>query len=634
MKRRLVAFATVTTLTIGFLAFGFLRTATSVASSGLARSFGASLELVTATGSSALVAPLPEISADKENPKAEQALVRIADQPAGPASLIDEIAALYVTGSVDVAAETATATADTARVALLETPTAASVASLLGSIDLTDLVGSIGRLNLPAAAATEPAILADALHGVVNLSCRQLDEQLRGMPSLERLQAITQGSIAQQVKIKPLGIDTLSTELPVVGNINKLNDNDFDRYDATTRKERAAAYHLRVDLPVIDALGIKAGTRLLEIAIYEVNAENLTAPNLAEATVRASVDMLHVTILDKITGLAELDLKIGHAETSLTNCAQGTDDVLVTKLVDSIGGVTTVGQTGLTAKPGDVVAYKLGLTNRSSRICSVTNIVDQIPTGFTFVSTAGDFGNGVFDARTNRLTWSGVSFGPGPLKTQTVTLRISPTIPSGIYVNRATATGTCTPATAEAPGIQVLGPITVNVLKTVESIAGKLVTTTTGLSAKRGNEVLYKVVVTNSSDESCTISQVVDTLPQGFAMKSTAGQLGAGAYDAGGGTITWDGLEIAPGESAEQAVLTTISPTIAAGTYRNRVTATGSCGTFNGESPAITVAGVLPNRITRPGPLPKTGINDTLMWFGPLLLVGAAAGVTVMRRGR
>jgi uncharacterized repeat protein (TIGR01451 family) len=633
MKRRLLALTTVTTLTIGFLAFGFFGAASSVAEGGLARSFGASVDLTTLTGTSSLIAPLPLVSADKANPEAENALIRIVDQPAGPTSLIDEIAALYVTGRVNVATETAVATSDTARVALLET---IDTPAALPSLDLNDVLGLVGSLGTPKSSvplSSSPSIVADALHGIVTLSCPQL-ETLRTSTSLQRLQAITQGSLAQQVKIKPiLNLDTTNTELPVVGNINKLNVD----LGGSSGKERAAAYHLRLDLPAIDALGIKAGTRLLEIAIYEVNAENLKAANFKEVTVRTAVDMLHVTVLDKITGLPEVDARVGHAEAALVGCGAAkvptSVDVSVVKLVSQIGGLAPTSQTGLTAKPGDDVVYSLQIANHSLETCAITQAVDQLPTGFGYVSDSGGLGSGSFDSTTNKITWSGLNIQPGGSATQSINVRLSQTIPSGIYINRVTATGTCGTFNASAPGIEVLGRITVEVLKTISSIGGVAVKPTTPLTAKAGSEIVYKLVTTNSSQESCTISQVVDQLPPGFTLTSTAGQLGAGTYDSVANTITWDGLEIAPGESAEQGIVAKLAPTIRPGTYRNNATATGSCGTFHGSSPAITVPGVLGNIITR-GPTPRTGIPDQMMWFGPLFLAAAAAGVSVLRRSK
>lgn len=642
MKRRLLAFFTVAFLTNGFLAFGFFGSATSVAQDGLARSFGAAVDLTLGTSTSSLISPLPLVTADKTTTEAERALVRLADIPAGPTSLIDEIAALYVTGRVDVEKEMAIATSDTARVALLESPDVPAQLPGLNLDDLLGLVGTIGKLQPPAAVplvSTSPTILADALHGIVTMSCPQL-ETLRSASTLARLQEITKGSVAQQVKIKGV-LDTKDVALPVLGNINTLNVDLSSGLPAG--KERAAAYNLRIDLPAIEALGIKAGTRLLELSIYEVNAENLKAANLREATVRTSVDMLHVTVLDKVTNLLEVDIKVGHAETSLSRCAPppSVESVPFDKLVDAIDGVRTVSQIGLTAKPGDVVDYGMPIRNNSTNGCVITKIVDHLPAGFSPASAnlTNAFGTGVYNAADRTVTWNNMNLRAGQGLTGKLPALLSASIPTGTYFNRAVATGStpsgaCGPFEARAPGIQVLGDITVDVLKTISSIGGITVTPSTSLTAKPGQEVLYKLLVTNTSRESCTISQVVDQLPEGFAMSSTAGQLGAGTYDSVANTITWDGLEIAPGESAEQGIVTEISTSIRPGRYRNRATATGSCGTFEGRSPAITVSGVLGNIVRRTGPTPRTGINDQLMWFGPLLLVVAVVGTTVLRRSR
>lgn len=460
MSRRVVGFFSLLVImlaAIGLMAFTFLGTATGVAGNATSKAFGANVSLDTALSSSNVIGPLPQVVSDKLSPSNEAALVRIADIPAGGA-LIQEIAALYVQSKVDLTKGTASASSDTAHVGLLRT--AAVAPGKVPLLPAVPGVPGVGGAALPATTFYNRVDL-DAVRGVVNLDCNTL-AGLRTASEVERLNAITKGSQILRLQVPDLSVDL------------KLIDTLTDNLGSTT-DDYAAGLHIRVAL---DTLGLPPlpvlGNRIAEIWLYEVKGTNLTSPSLTNATVSASVTMVHAKILDKTTGLLEADIKIGQAEASLSNCGASptptptvtttstntaTPDPFIvdtTKVVESINGVVTSTQSGLTASPGQEVEYSLTVFNRSSGpSCAITRVEDTLPSGMTLVSNAGDFGNGTYNQSDGTIVWDNLSIPNGEARRQGIVVRFNNDAPAGRYVNRFTATGTCGTFTAFAPAVEI-----------------------------------------------------------------------------------------------------------------------------------------------------------------------------------
>lgn len=487
MSRRVVGFFSLLVIVlaaIGLMAFTFLGTATGVAGNATSKAFGANVSLDTALSSSNVIGPLPHVVSDKLSTSNEAALVRIADIPPGGA-LIQEIAALYVQSKVDLTKGTAFASSDTAHVGLLRTarvvpgkvPLLPAVPAVpaVPAIPAVPAVPGVGGAALPATTFYNRVDL-DAVHGVVNLDCTTL-AGLRTASEVERLNAITKGSQILRLQVPDLNVDL------------KLIDTLTDNLGSTT-DDHAAGLHIRVAL---DTLGLPPlpvlGNRIAEIWLYEVKGTNLTSPSLTNATVSASVTMVHAKILDKTTGLLEADIKIGHAEASLSNCGASptptptvtttstntaTPDPFIvdtTKVVESINGVVTSTQAGLTASPGQEVEYSLTVFNRSSGpSCAITRVEDTLPSGMTLVSNAGDFGNGTYNQSDGTIVWDNLSIPNGEARRHGIVVRFNNGAPAGRYVNRFTATGTCGTFTAFAPAVEI--PVQVLGVKFGETTPG------------------------------------------------------------------------------------------------------------------------------------------------------------------
>lgn len=446
------------------MAFTFLGSASGIAGNASASAYGARLSLDTALSSTSLVGPLPRAAADRIRVSDDASLARIADIPPGGA-LVQEIAALLVSSRIDLTDGSATASADTAHIGLLRT--AAAGGGILPGI-------LPGVLPVPAGPAYNRVDI-DAIHGIVSLDCDTLSA-LRtgpgGVPASEvtLLNAVTRGS-------RILSVDV--PDLSIAGRLfDTLTDNLGNPAD-----DHAAAFHFRLDLATLGVpppLPALAG-RLVEVWLYEVTGNNLRAPSLTNATVGASVDMVHVRVLDRLTLGIEADIRIGHAEASLSNCAAAPPPppptnptitppppnifVNVGKAVEAINGNVVFSQTGLTAGRGQEVEYSLSVFNQSlPATCAITKVVDQLPANTTFVSSAGDFGGGFYNPVDNTVTFDGLAIPGQESRRQGLVLRIDSDAPAGIYVNRFTASGSCGSFLAEAPGISVAGVSTTRVL--------------------------------------------------------------------------------------------------------------------------------------------------------------------------
>ena len=115
----------------------------------------------------------------------------------------------------------------------------------------------------------------------------------------------------------------------------------------------------------------------------------------------------------------------------------------------------TNGTTGAVA-PGTAVGFTLttGVQNTTSIVN--TTIVDQLPAGIGNATGISD--GGVYDAGTNRITWSGLSVTNGKQLTYTAT--VSATATAGTYVNTATITqGPCAGNCSSSSTVTVGGPI-------------------------------------------------------------------------------------------------------------------------------------------------------------------------------
>jgi uncharacterized repeat protein (TIGR01451 family) len=206
------------------------------------------------------------------------------------------------------------------------------------------------------------------------------------------------------------------------------------------------------------------------VILNEQIAENKSAPGPGGTTQDGhgmTVNAIHVIVPTSsiLAGLAGADIIIGHAHSDAICgsavtplCTPGSSlaicqGVTITKLPEDLNVVD--GQ--FVAAPGDTFRYSISIANVAN--CPVTQVIDTLPVGFTFVSASGPLGTPVTGTAQNgaqTLTWfkgSGWAT-PNPL-VETITVKIAANEPAGAYVNQVQVLDDCDQNSASSPPVYV-----------------------------------------------------------------------------------------------------------------------------------------------------------------------------------
>lgn len=211
------------------------------------------------------------------------------------------------------------------------------------------------------------------------------------------------------------------------------------------------------------------------VILNEQMAEDKSAPGPGGTTQMGHgmvVNAVHVIVptTSILQGLAGADIIIAHAHsdaicaspvtplcTGATPPPPDCSGVVITKLpegLDVVGGE-------FVASPGQTFGYSISIANVAK--CPVTQVIDTLPVGFSFVSASGPLGTPTLGTAANgarTLTWfkgSGWST-PNPL-VETITVKISPTEPAGgPYINQVQTLSDCGNNAASAPPVFVGAP--------------------------------------------------------------------------------------------------------------------------------------------------------------------------------
>ncbi len=161
-----------------------------------------------------------------------------------------------------------------------------------------------------------------------------------------------------------------------------------------------------------------------------------------------TVNAVHVFTSGDIGSLANVDLVIGHAH-SEDMCDTGT----VSTPPANPGGSGQALPTGTKAdstkhaNPGEVVTYTLAIATNG---CEVTSVVDQLPSGFQYVSgsASGDLGTtptvsqSPSDPAIQLLEWDNPNGWKAPTLTETLQARVPADAVPGDYVNNVAGEST------------------------------------------------------------------------------------------------------------------------------------------------------------------------------------------------
>jgi uncharacterized repeat protein (TIGR01451 family) len=158
---------------------------------------------------------------------------------------------------------------------------------------------------------------------------------------------------------------------------------------------------------------------------------------------------------------------------------------------------------GTPIDPGDTVQYTIKIKNTGTLGGSMTSVVDDLPSGFTYL-TGSTSGLTTSDPSISgsQLTWSGSWSLAGPDSINLVFSAIASLSP-GIYTNTASVSGSnfetkTTGATAE---LQINGP-SLNLNKSVDK-----------LSAAPGDTMTYTVSYSNPGNGNATYVFILESIP-------------------------------------------------------------------------------------------------------------------------
>lgn len=277
-------------------------------------------------------------------------------------------------------------------------------------------------------------------------------------------------------------------------------------------------------------------TDTLPALVTFVSADNGGTYDSATRKVTWSLGTLTVNAMKELKVTVTVPAVMPFGTTVLTNGAS----VSTTTDEPNTGNNTATDTTSVTAaptigitksasaakvNPGSNVTFSMNWSIGANSQATNVVIVDSIPANTTFVSADNA---GVYDATTNKVTWTLGTKNPGDHGTVSMIVKVANPLANGtIITNTATID-----ATEIDPPVSASASVTV----TSGSILGitKLVDKQ---QVNPGSKLVYTVVVTNTGNDQATNVTVTDTLPTGFTFADTGlnaktftlGNLAAGA---------------------------------------------------------------------------------------------------------
>jgi len=201
--------------------------------------------------------------------------------------------------------------------------------------------------------------------------------------------------------------------------------------------------------------------------------------------------------------------------------------------------------------PGDTVQYTIKINNSGNLAGSITSVVDDIPSGFTYF-TGSSSGLTTSDPSVNgsQLTWSGTWSLSGPDSVNLIFSAISSTTP-GTYTNSASVSGSnfdtkSTGATAE---VQINGP-------------GLTLTKSVDLSSVApGDTITYTINYSNSGNGNATYVFILESIPTNtdYVTESAQGANMTITYSHNNGS-SYDSSETPPVTDLSFQLIGTLTP--------------------------------------------------------------------------
>jgi uncharacterized repeat protein (TIGR01451 family) len=285
-------------------------------------------------------------------------------------------------------------------------------------------------------------------------------------------------------------------------------------------------------------------------------------------------------------------------DTSVIKAAPSTPLLTITKSVDKP-------QTN----PGTTLNYTLTVKNVGLAAASNVTLTDTLPTGLTFLDSAGNV------TTNTTMTWSFVSLAAGASQTVTYKVNVAASVTAQSYINTATVKAdNVSPAVSAQATTTVIVPKVLGVETTTTTLA--ITKSASKAFANAGDKIRYTVKVTNTGDLPAIKVVLVDILPTGMIFS-----------DNGLATLTWVLGDIAVGQSITKTYDVKLDAALLAGKYFNNASAkadnSNSVATKIGlEVKEVQVLGAEDEVKVLGAELPDTSGADLLGLLGGALLIG------------
>lgn len=123
-----------------------------------------------------------------------------------------------------------------------------------------------------------------------------------------------------------------------------------------------------------------------------------------------------------------------------------------------------------------------------------------------------------------------------------------------------------------------------------------------------GDQVTYDIAITNVTDTACTLTRIVDLLPEGFEFISLGGDFADATTEVVDGRLIAElSLVLEPGVAAVGQVTLEVGPDVAPGTYFNDARATSTCGIGRtGPTAPVTIEQEAPPEVPEVPEVPES----------------------------
>ncbi|MBO9583913.1 MAG: DUF11 domain-containing protein [Flavobacterium sp.] len=242
-----------------------------------------------------------------------------------------------------------------------------------------------------------------------------------------------------------------------------------------------------------------------------------------------------------VTGSVPVDLVPTNNSSTSTPTPEASADLSVVKTVDTHTPIV-----------GTNVTFTITAVNNGPSNATNVNVQDILPSGYTFVSAAPSTGSW------SAPNWTIANLADGASASITI---IATVLPSGIYDNTATISGTETdPVLSNNEStVQPIVPIFRSDLSVVKTVNTN--------SPIVGSNVIFTITATNNGPSDATGVNVAETLPAGYTFVNASQS--AGLYN---GVNSWNIGDLSSGATVTLTIIATVNAT---GPYANTASISG-----------------------------------------------------------